>query len=45
MCYYNNRGRELLKTRKVVQGRERPNLPLFPKGHENSCSLWKGGIT
>lgn len=34
MCYYNNRGRELLKTRKVVQGRERPNLPLFPKGHE-----------
>lgn len=45
MCYYNNRGREQLKARKAVHGRERLNLPLFPKGHEISCSLWKGGIT
>lgn len=34
MCYYNNRGKEQLKARKAVQGWERPNFPLFPKGHE-----------
>lgn len=34
MCYYNNRGREQLEVRKTAHGRERPNLPLFPKEHE-----------